>query len=116
MLDSKELFAGRRGAAMVLAFILSLFVQGQASAQAELETRAPSYERTVSGKSAFIQRAIKSSELGTKRSAPPVMLAGAPGVRTTANFYPVADWSSSGDHISVLLATAQYDARAPPTA
>ena len=116
MLDSKELFAGRRGAAIVLAFILSLFVQGQVSARTDPEMRAPSYERTVVGKSAFIQRASNSSELGTKPSTPPSMLAGAPGVRTSANFYPEVSWATSAASVSRPSATSLYDARAPPAA
>ena len=116
MLDSKELFAGRRGAAMVLAFILSLFVQGQVSARGEIETRAPSFERTVLGKAAFIQRSSNSSDLGTKPSTPPAMLAGAPGVRTSANFYPGTRWAPVVPGVSRPSATSLYDARAPPAA
>lgn len=116
MRTEKEFVASRRGAAMFMALLLSVFLHGQVSGQFQPESRLPSYQRTTVGKTTLVARAGSLSERATKPSLPPAMLAGTADVHTGAYFYPATASVAAVRFVPGLRAATPYDARAPPAA
>ena len=111
----REIFAGKRGAATLLAFCLSLFVHGQVSAGPIPASNSSSYERVSLGKAVFVQRANKQ-DASAKPAKPSAALAGTYGVRASTHLYPLSEWHLATSDTPLLAAAAHYDARAPPAA